>query len=72
MGRTTTNCPCKGCTDRAAATKVSPYSCHMNCERYNKWRFENTAAKYTPDAALDMQFDTINKIKRQQHLKKKR
>ena len=70
MGRTTTNCPCKGCTDRVAATKVSPYSCHMNCEKYKAWRDEHTA--YQPDTALDLKFDAINKLRRMQHLKKKR
>lgn len=69
MAKTTMICPCKGCTDRRAGSKDSP-SCHASCERYNEWREQFTA--YKPDVALDMQFDTINKIKRQQHLKQKR
>ena len=70
MERTTTICPCKGCTDRVAATKDSPYSCHMSCEKYNAWRSDYTA--YKPDIALDLKFDAINKLRRMQHLKRRK
>lgn len=66
----TTACPCKDCGERVAATKDNPQSCHANCEKYNEWRVKFTA--YQPDAAIEMQFDTIFKIKRRKHLKKRR
>lgn len=65
----TTRTPCYKCADRRAATKDNPQSCHASCERYDEWRVQFTA--YKPDVALDMQYDTINKIKRQQHLRKR-
>lgn len=65
-----TTCPCRGCEDRVAATKVSPYSCHTNCEKYNAWRSEFTAYKH--DAAADMHFDAIEKLRRMQHLKRRK
>lgn len=70
MGRTTTICPCRGCKDRVAATKENPYSCHMSCEKYAEWREQFTAYKF--DAAADMHFDAVEKLKRMQHLKRRK
>ena len=72
MERISMTCPCKGCEDRVAATKVSPYSCHATCIRYIAWRGEKVnereeLKKHHGVEALAVIVKSLNHVRKKHH-----
>lgn len=66
--------PCKNCEKRRAATREAP-SCHADCEVYAAWKKMLDAARADQNKgsiATGMIVDTVEKIRRNNHRKRRR
>ena len=66
--------PCKGCSERRAATAANPTSCHGVCEKYKEFkelREEMLQSKHADIRMLDYEMRRILKAKKRNNVKKR-